>query len=217
MLRNRTTRILIAGLTALTLAGVGCTSAGDEPADPASTSVEDTQVPEASEAADSPESPEAEADEPSDGETEAVPSEVVDLINAGLHAADEVDDSTVVGVESEDDDSRWEVELQVSDGTIFEVEMSRDGLSVLQDPVEKNDSPESKEKHRTRLEADQIGFQVAASTAVGEVPGVISELGLDTEDGVVVWEADVHDENGTKHEIKIDSETGEVVLSEVDD
>ena len=56
-----------------------------------------------------------------------------------------------------------------------------------------------------------------ASDILGlEVSGTITELGLDDHLGKVVWEGDVRDPSGTKHSVRIDAGSGDVVTDRVD-
>lgn len=51
-------------------------------------------------------------------------------------------------------------------------------------------------------------------TPDAEVPGgAVTELDLDSANGTTVWEAEVIDESGTKHEVTVDAATGTVLAN----
>jgi uncharacterized membrane protein YkoI len=131
------------------------------------------------------------------------------LLNAGEAAQRAVTGSTVISIESESNDTRWEVQVVTADGTEHQVQVSTDGSSSA--PSVKSEGPDDKAKHRNRVEAAKIDYRRAVSAVTRAVPGRITELDLDTHDGTTVWEADVIDSGNTKHEVRIDAESGEVV------
>jgi len=57
----------------------------------------------------------------------------------------------------------------------------------------------------------------AQEIALGVVPGRVTEIELDDEDGRTVWEIDVAGEDGWEYDIDVDATTGEVVKQERDD
>ncbi|PQM48594.1 hypothetical protein C1Y40_01190 [Mycobacterium talmoniae] len=117
-------------------------------------------------------------------------------------------DSTVVSIETDNLDTQWEVEVVTADGTKQEVKVSADGSEVTDGPHKKFGS---KTKHRELVDAAKLDYRQAVDKVTQAVPGRITELDLDTEDGVTVWEADVHDSGDAKHEVSIDAGSGDVV------
>lgn len=140
-----------------------------------------------------------------------------DLLAAGKTALGTVSGSTVISIESERNDTRWEVQVVTSDGVEHELETSKDGSSVLRGPRTSDDDASDRAKHRRRVSAAKIDYRRAADIMAKAVPqGRITELNLDTERGKTVWEGDVRINPGTKHEVKIDAANGEVIQNRVD-
>ncbi|WP_280483121.1 PepSY domain-containing protein [Nocardia cyriacigeorgica] len=79
-------------------------------------------------------------------------------------------------------------------------------------PVAKNEDDADKAKHRDRIRAARVDYRAAADSVLREVPGgTITELNLDSDNGTTVWESDVIDPSGTKHEVTIDAVSGRVM------
>lgn len=134
------------------------------------------------------------------------------LLAAAETAHRAVPDSTVYAVDSERNNTQWEVQLISADGVKHEVEVSADGATVLNGPVAKPDDPEDVAEHRSRVEAAKLDFRAAVDAVTKAVDGRITELGLDGRDGgTVVWEADVVDSANAVHDVSIDAATGAVV------
>lgn len=137
-----------------------------------------------------------------------------DLLRAGETALTKVE-GTVISIEEEDRGTRWEVQVVTSDGTEHEIELSADGKTVLRGPTAEDDDAGDKAKHRQRVADAEIDFRKAAEIMAGAVPdGRITELGLDSHSGQTVWEGDVVVGSQTKHEVKLDAGTGEVLQNQ---
>lgn len=134
------------------------------------------------------------------------------LLAAAETARGTVPDSTVYAIESEHDNTQWEVAVVATDGVKHEVEVSADGATVLTGPIAKPDDAKDVTKHRNRVQAAKLDFRAAVDAITKAVDGRITELGLDNrDDGTVVWEADVIDSANTVHEVSVDAATGAVV------
>lgn len=152
---------------------------------------------------------------PDDASPGAMPGKTAALVRAGQTGLAEVGKGAVYSVEEEDEDDRavWEVQVVTPDGTKHELYVSRDGRSVVRAPK----AEERSAKYRQRVQAAKLDFEQAVRAILDEVPGaVIEELGLDTEDGTVVWEADAQDGSGTDISLEIDAATGAVHKHERD-
>lgn len=147
----------------------------------------------------------------SDSDASASDSNNEALLAAAKTALDAVPDSTVISIETEHNDTQWEVEVVTADGTEYEVEVSGDGKQVVSGPHEESDDAKDKAKHRDRVAAAKLSYADAVTAITDAVPGRITELNIDTEDGVTVWEADVIDADNVKHEVSIDAATGKVL------
>lgn len=201
-----------AGLLAMTMSACGgdaqqdTTSADSAP--PQATSspdISNSQPPAASPApsqsdSSSPSAPDAQA------HTQA-------LLQAGRTGLQQVANSTVYSIESENEGDRWEVEVVTADGTKHEMYVSRDGSQVVQPPT--TDGQEA--EYRERIEGAKLDFEKAVDIIVGQVPGArLQELGLDHENGTIVWEADVVNESAIARSLEIDAATGKVLENKLD-
>lgn len=102
--------------------------------------------------------------------------------------------------------------MVTSDGTEQEMELSGDGAEIISGPTPKNEDVADKAKHVARVAAAELDFEQAASKMLEAVTdGRITELNLDSEQGTIVWEADVLDGSNNKHSVQIDAESGELL------
>jgi uncharacterized membrane protein YkoI len=133
------------------------------------------------------------------------------LLAAAETARGTVPGSTVSSIETERDDTQWEVQVITTDGVEHEVEVSADGTQVLSGPLAKPEDAKDTAKHRSRIQAAKLDFRAAVDAVAKAVDGRITELNLDDRDGTTVWEADVVDPANTLHEVSVDAATGSVV------
>ena len=57
----------------------------------------------------------------------------------------------------------------------------------------------------------------AMSIALKEVPGKVTEVEIEKEDGKLIWEVSVLDDQNQTFELEIDANSGEVLEKELDD
>lgn len=146
------------------------------------------------------------------GGTDAAPADNTALLAAADTVRGTVPDSTVISVESERNNTQWEVQVVTPDGIEHEAEVSADGATVLGSPVAKPEEAKDVAKHRSRLQAAKLDHRAAVDAITKAVDGRITELNLDDRDGgTVVWEADVIDSANALHEVSVDAATGDVV------
>lgn len=148
---------------------------------------------------------------PSSASPSAPASDNQGLLAAGRKAEQAVSGSTLISIEAERNDTQWEAEVVTSDGTEHKVHLSSDGSKIIKGPVEQQDDAADKTKHRNRVKGAKLDYRAAVDTITQTVPGRVTELNLDSEQGATVWEADVIDSSGTKHEVVIDAATGKVI------
>ena len=74
------------------------------------------------------------------------------------------------------------------------------------DDWEKDDRDDSKLLVSTNVNANQ-----ARRIALGQVPGSVIALSLDSDDGVVYWEVEIQSNDGALYDIEIDANTGDVI------
>jgi len=133
------------------------------------------------------------------------------LMAAARTARDTVGSGTVASVDQEA--TSWEVLIVAADGTEREVHVAPDGSSVISGPTEHGTDAEDRTENMKHLADAKLDLAEAVSKIVAASPGTITELGLDDHAGVTVWEADVRDAQGVKHEVRIDAASGDVVTN----
>ncbi|TMR27569.1 PepSY domain-containing protein [Actinomadura geliboluensis] len=65
--------------------------------------------------------------------------------------------------------------------------------------------------------APEVALAQAADAALKKVPGTVAEAELDDEDGKAVWELDVLAQDGTWHDVTVDSGDGKVLTDRADE
>ena len=185
--RTKTACLALVVGAALGLAGCTGSSGGDEPSTKASTA--------------------APAPHTTASQTKTT------AVDAGNAALDASPGATVISVERESAGTQWEVEA-VHDGTVQIIRVSASDASVTSGPTTKNEDSQDIAEHTSQVKKAKIDFARAAAIIRKQVAnGTITELNLDDRRGSVVWEADVIDTSGTKHEIAVDAVDGTVVAN----
>ncbi|MFG1695603.1 PepSY domain-containing protein [Nonomuraea sp. NPDC049309] len=132
-----------------------------------------------------------------------------DLKQAGQAAVAAVPGSKVISMETEENGSRWEIQVVSEDGTEYELDV--EGGKVVTGPTIEQDDADDKAELRDRVAAAKLDYAQAADKIATAVPeGRITELALDDERDKTVWESDVVTTDGTKHEVTVDAVTGDV-------
>ncbi|NKS24017.1 metallopeptidase [Rhodococcus hoagii] len=135
------------------------------------------------------------------------------LARAGATAVAAVPEGVLVSIEAEHDRT-WEAQVVTPDGIEHHVDVSADGATVLGTPRIEEEDEADRAKHRDRVQAATLDYNAATAVLLTEVPGgAVTELDLDSANGTTVWEADVIDESGTKHELTVDAATGTVLAN----
>lgn len=137
------------------------------------------------------------------------------LLQAGKTAVNKVSDSTLISIETEDNEKRWEVQVVTPDGVEHEMNVSADGSETTSGPSKKSEDSDDRAKHRKRVKAAELDYRDAVKAVTKAVPGRITELNIDTDGDTTVWEADVK-KSGTKYEVSIDAASGKVLEKEKD-
>ncbi|PTR31568.1 peptidase YpeB-like protein [Rhodococcus sp. OK519] len=198
--RTRTTAFALAGAALVALAGCGNDDdSSHDTTTNTTTSVAGSSVPNSSVPNSS-------------GSGSAAPSTQA-LERAGATAVAAVPGSVLISIESEHDQT-WEAQVVTSDGVEHHVDVSADGATVIGAPRIDNEDESDRAKHRDRVQAATLDYTAAAAAVLTAVQGgSITELNLDNDNGTTVWEADVIDGAGTKHEVTIDAATGQVLAN----
>ena len=86
------------------------------------------------------------------------------------------------------------------------------GTSAFAIAGQNNDGESSKLVNEAGITIDQ-----AMSIGLNEVPGKVTESEIEKEDGKLVWEISVLDNQNQTYELEIDANSGEVLEKELDD
>lgn len=138
------------------------------------------------------------------------------LLAAVATARGEVGSGTVISVEQEQGASAYEVLVVTKDGTEHEVHTNADGSAVAGTPRTEAADADDKAEHERFVAAADLSVKQAVDALQDLHAGTVTELGLDDHVGTVVWEGDVLDSSGTKHSVRIDAGSGDVVTDRVD-
>ena len=173
------------------------------PAPPSTSSQAPAPSPSVTETETSPAPEETETDDDTPAtEAPAGPLDAVGAIEAALAHAP----GAVVEVDAEP--RRWEVTVLRENGTGVELYIDAASGEVTRE----RDARLS----RVQSTAPKVTAAEAIGIALGNTPGQIIELDLDTERGAVVWEVLVRADAGGRFEIYVDATTGEVLKVERD-
>ncbi len=200
---------LLAPLAAVLLALTGCGGGGDTPQSSPSSSTAPSSMavsPSASEGSAS--SP---ASRPSPSQSQSANAST-SLEDAATIALKKVPDSTLISIETENQDTEWEVQVVTADGTEHEMNISMKDGSITKGPTKKDEDAKDHAKHRDRVKDAKLDHRAAAKAMRGAVKNAkITELNLDTDHGKTVWEGDLIDSSNTKHSVKVDAGSGKIV------
>lgn len=138
------------------------------------------------------------------------------LAAAAATALDTVGSGTVISIEQEQNGTAWEVLVVTADRAEHEVHTDASGEETTGTPRVDDSDAEDRAENQRFVDAAQIDVVDAAGRLQDTVAGTVTELGLDDHAGTIVWEGDVRDSSGTKHSIRIDAGSGDVVTNTVD-
>ncbi|MBF4616255.1 PepSY domain-containing protein [Curtobacterium sp. VKM Ac-1376] len=138
------------------------------------------------------------------------------LLAAVATARGEVGSGTVISVEQEQGASSYEVLVVTKDGTEHELHTTADGTAVAGTPQTEAADADDRAEHQRLVAAADLSAEQAVSAFEDLHAGTVTELGLDDHLGKVVWEGDVLDSSGTKHSVRIDAGSGDVVTDRTD-
>ena len=141
----------------------------------------------------------------------------ISLEDAASKARALTPNSTVISIETESAGQHWEIKTATNDGAEFVTVIAMSDGSVVRGPDKKNEDADDTAETRTLLTGAKLGYREAAKLIGKQVSaGTLTELNLDDFNGATVWEGDVMDGSGTKHEIKIDATSGSVLANNTD-
>lgn len=149
-----------------------------------------------------------------DATTTAASNDALAAAAATARAA--VGSGTVVSIEQEQNGTAWEVLVVTDDHTEHEVHTDASGEKTTGTPRVDDSDAEDRAENQRLVEGAEIDVADAAGRLQDTVAGTVTELGLDDHAGTIVWEGDVRDSSGTKHSIRIEAGSGDVVTDTVD-
>lgn len=192
-----------AGLAAAAIAligAAGCSGPGEQPASPTSSAP----------ASSTPAGPASTTGEAPRAEGQGSQA----LLAAARLAATEVSGGTVVSVESER--GGWEVHVVTPDGGEQQLRTDNNGEKLMSGPTDERPDADDLAENKQFAKVG-VDIQQALRAIETEVPdGQVTELSLDLENRLLVWEADVT--SGTEQRsVQIDGDSGKVVSNRVDD
>lgn len=138
------------------------------------------------------------------------------LGTAAATARAAVGSGTVTSIEQEAGGTSWEVLVVTDDGAEHEVHVAADGRRTTAGPTQERSDAEDVAEDKRFVDATDLSVTQAAAALTGTVDGTVTELALDDHAGAVVWEGDVLDASGTKHSVRIDAGSGDLVTNTVD-
>ena len=131
-------------------------------------------------------------------------------------AVREVGEGTVVAVEDESAGAEWDVRVVLTDGTVQEVHLAADG-TVLAGPSADSTDANAESTNRARVAAAVVQLEAAQRRMLAAVPGGrVTAIELDEDEDRVVWQGDVLDAKGVRHDVRIDAVNGSVLLNRAD-
>jgi uncharacterized membrane protein YkoI len=160
----------------------------------------------------------AEAGTPSDSPEPAQNGESsVSLEDAAATALKEVDNSSLLTIETEEARTIWEVTVVKKNGTEHEMLIAKSDGSLFDGPTRKLDDADDKAENRRRVRAAKLDYKEAARAISDAVPdGKLMELNLESDDRITVWEGDLRGSDGMRYSVTIDAMSGDVLGKDAD-
>ncbi|CAM2909748.1 PepSY domain-containing protein [Salinicoccus roseus] len=148
----------------------------------------------------------------STGDTIA-PEDINHDAEEAVDAASENFDGELVEVELDDEDNQWIYKVDMeSESEEYEVKLSVDDLSVVEEQTESDDDFDTDEHFSY---GDAVPAEEAVQTAMDETNGELEGWTLDRDDGQLQYEVDMKNGDNGDSDVTINAENGEIV--ETDD
>jgi uncharacterized membrane protein YkoI len=139
------------------------------------------------------------------------------LEDAAEAALDEVDNSSLLTIETEEARTIWEVTVVKKNGTEHEMLIAKSDGSLFDGPTRKIDDADDKAENSRRIRAATLDYKEAARAISDAVPDAkLMELNLESDDRTTVWEGDLHGADGIRHSVTIDATSGDVLKKDAD-
>ncbi|MFJ7978285.1 PepSY domain-containing protein [Peribacillus sp. NPDC096379] len=129
------------------------------------------------------------------------------------------DGRVVYGIEVTDDQGKkQDVKVDAKTGKVLKVEADEENEKADKEEKEDKDGGVSDKQEQQQLEKEaKISANESTSIALKEVKGKVTDTELEDEDGTVVYGVEITDDQGKKHDVKVDAKTGKVLKVEADD
>jgi uncharacterized membrane protein YkoI len=129
---------------------------------------------------------------------------------------------TVTDVELEDEDGTavYGVEVQAKDGSKQDVKVNaQTGKIVKVDNGDEGENGQEANDKEVNDDQDQVTLAKQAkiteaeskTIALKQVPGTVTDVELEDEDGTVVYGVEVQAKDGSKQDVKVNAQTGKIV------
>ncbi|KAB7668909.1 PepSY domain-containing protein [Bacillus sp. B1-b2] len=151
---------------------------------------------------------------------EAISAALKEVAGKAAKTELEDEDGTVVyGVEVTDDQGKnQDVKVDAKTGKVLKVEADDENEKADKEEKEDKDSEVSDEQEQQQLEKEaKISAEESTTIALKEVKGQVTDTELEDEDGTVVYGVEITDDQGKKHDVKVDAKTGKVLKVDLDD
>ncbi|MCK6208312.1 PepSY domain-containing protein [Bacillus infantis] len=151
---------------------------------------------------------------------EAISAALEEVAGKAAKTELEDEDGTVVyGVEVTDDQGKnQDVKVDAKTGKVLKVEADDENEKADKEEKEDKDSEVSDEQEQQQLEKEaKISAEESTTIALKEVKGQVTDTELEDEDGTVVYGVEITDDQGKKHDVKVDAKTGKVLKVDLDD
>ncbi|MGE7666882.1 PepSY domain-containing protein [Ureibacillus composti] len=124
---------------------------------------------------------------------------------------------TVDEVELENEDGLivYEFEIVGEDGSEQDIEVDAKTGKIVK--VEDDDGENDDVSQAELAKQAKITKEEASEKALEQVPGTVTEVELDDENGLVVYDVEINAEDGTQQSVEVDAKTGKIVNVELED
>jgi uncharacterized membrane protein YkoI len=139
------------------------------------------------------------------------------LQDAAAAALEEVGNSSLLTIKTEEARTIWEATVVKKNGTEYEMLIAKSDGSLFDGPTKKIDDADDKAENRRRIRAAKLDYKEAARAISGAVSDAkLMELNLESDDRITVWEGDLHGPDGIRHSVTIDARSGDVLKKDAD-
>ena len=131
-----------------------------------------------------------------------------------------VDGAIVYGVEVTDNEGQeHDVKVDAKSGKVLHIkDDEKENENEKGDKEEQQDGEVDDEVEQAQLEKEAtLTEDESTSIALNELNGKVTDTELEDEDGTIVYSIEITDDQGVKHDVKVDAKSGKVVNVSADD